>query len=90
MIWRYANNLLSLEADARRIQLNAAIFTDKKFSFSAIHDNHAAIYFCTLVPYGRPPDKSAYWKIMFFISHPKHMLWVLKITVSMTPKHMFK
>ena len=84
MIWRYANNLLSLEAEARRIQLNAAIFTDKKFAFFAIHDNHA------LVPYGRPPDKSAYWKIMFFISHPKHMFWVLKITVSMTPKYMFK
>ena len=31
----------------------------------------------------RPPDKSAYWKIIFFISHPKHMLWVLKRTVSM-------
>ena len=26
----------------------------------------------------RPPDKSAYWKIIFFISHPKQMLWVLK------------
>ena len=22
----------------------------------------------------RPPDKSAYWKITFFISHPKHVL----------------
>ena len=31
----------------------------------------------------RPPDKSAYWKIIFFIYHPKHMLWVLKRTVSM-------
>ena len=31
----------------------------------------------------RPPDKSAYWTIIFFISHPKHMLWVLKRTVSM-------
>ena len=31
----------------------------------------------------RPPDKSAYWKTIFFISHPKHMLWVLKRTVSM-------
>ena len=30
-----------------------------------------------------PPDKSAYWKSIFFISHPKHMLWVLKRTVSM-------
>ena len=35
-------------------------------------------------------------KIIFFISHPKHMLWVLKKTVSMKqffiehPKHMFK
>ena len=32
---------------------------------------------------GRPPDKSVYWKIIFFISHPKHMLWVLTRTVSM-------
>ena len=31
----------------------------------------------------RPPDKSAYWKTVFFISHPKHMLWVLKRTVLM-------
>ena len=27
-------------------------------------------------------DKNVYWKTVFFISHPKHMLWVLKITVS--------
>ena len=43
----------------------------------------------------RPPDKSAYWKIIFFISHQKNMLWVLKRTVSLRrffcgPKHMFK
>ena len=31
----------------------------------------------------RPLDKSAYWKIIFFTSHPKHMLWVLKRTVSL-------
>ena len=32
----------------------------------------------------RPPDKSAYWKNVFFISYPKH-------TVSFEhPKHMFK
>ena len=31
----------------------------------------------------RPPDKSAHWKIIFFISDPKHMLWVLKRIVSM-------
>ena len=33
----------------------------------------------------RAQDKSTYWKINFFISHPKHMLWVLKRTVSMRP-----
>ena len=33
--------------------------------------------------YGRPPDKSVYCKIIYFISHPKHMLWVPKRTVSM-------
>ena len=31
----------------------------------------------------RPLDKSVYRKIIYFISHPKHMLWVLKRTVSM-------
>ena len=31
----------------------------------------------------RPPDKSEYLKIIFLISQPKHMLWVLKRTVSM-------
>ena len=31
----------------------------------------------------RPPHKSVYWKTISFISHPKHMLWVLKRTVSM-------
>ena len=30
-----------------------------------------------------PPDKSAYQKIIFLISQPEHMLWVLKRTVSM-------
>ena len=40
----------------------------------------------------RPPDKSVYLIIIFFvISQPKHMLWVLKRTVSLRhPKHMFK
>ena len=32
----------------------------------------------------RPPDESVSWKIIFFISHPKHMLWVLKRTVSLS------
>ena len=31
----------------------------------------------------RPPDKSVYLKIIFLISQPKRMLWVLKRTVSM-------
>ena len=31
----------------------------------------------------RSTDKSVYWKSIFFLSHPKHMLWVLKRTVSM-------
>ena len=36
-------------------------------------------------------DESAYQNINFLISEPKHMLWVLKRTVSMRhPKHMFK
>ena len=29
----------------------------------------------------RPPDKSVYLKSIFIITHPKHMLWVLKRTV---------
>ena len=32
---------------------------------------------------GKPLGKSAYQKINFLISQPKHMLWVLKRTVSM-------
>ena len=32
--------------------------------------------------YIRPPDKRAYQKIIFLISQPKHMLWVLKRTIS--------
>ena len=35
-----------------------------------------------------PPDKSALLNINFLISQPKHMVWVLKRTVSM--KHIFK
>ena len=41
------------------------------------------VSFRILYPSVRPPDKSAYWKNIFFISHAKHMLWVLKRTVSM-------
>ena len=49
---------------------------------------HSCMCACTFkdllnISYDRPLDKSANWKISFFISHPKHMLWVLKRTVSM-------
>ena len=47
---------------------------------SARHWDHILVQWALVV---RPPDKSAYWKTIFFISHPKHMLWVLKRTVSM-------
>ena len=40
-------------------------------------------FVCGTMPHARSPDKGAYWKTIFFISHPKHMLWVLKRTVSM-------
>ena len=45
----------------------------------------AALFVSKLVAmmFSRPPDKSGYWKFIFFISHPKHMLWVLKRTVSL-------
>ena len=32
----------------------------------------------------KPPDKRVYLKIIFLISQPKHMLWVLKRSVSMS------
>ena len=42
----------------------------------------------------RPQDKSAYWKIIVFISHLKHMLWVLtRVSARVAtehPKDMFK
>ena len=38
-----------------------------------------------------PQDKSAYWKTIFIITHPKHMLLVLKEQSSFEhPKQMFK
>ena len=30
-------------------------------------------YFKHVYVQARPPDKRVYWKIIFFISHPKHM-----------------
>ena len=43
--------------------------------------NLTRMSYCNSGP--RPPDKIAYSKISFLISRPKHMLWVLKRTVSM-------
>ena len=37
----------------------------------------------TLMTSRRPQDKSGWLKIIFLISQPKHMLWVLKRTISM-------
>ena len=38
----------------------------------------------------RPLVKSAYQKINFLISKPKHMLWGLKRTVSLSTQNMLK
>ena len=43
---------------------------------------HDQVYFST-TDTSKTLDKSAYQKINFLVSHPKHMLWVLKRTVSM-------
>ena len=46
-------------------------------------EHHLLIRLNNNSPVNRPPDKSAYWKTISFFSCPKHMLWVLKRTVSM-------
>ena len=38
----------------------------------------------------RPSDKSVYLKIIFLISQPKHMLWVLNEMVLLSTQNMFK
>ena len=43
----------------------------------------------------RPPDKSVYWNIIFFIFHPKHGVGTQKNRLNRDrplehPKHMFK
>ena len=48
-----------------------------------IYSQHIMPNFNSFVYMYRPPDKSVYWKIIFFISYQKHMLWVLKRNVSM-------
>ena len=49
------------------------------FFCNYIAEQDSAGCFVFLLPHGcyRLPDKSVYWKIIFFISHPKHMLWVV-------------
>ena len=51
--------------------------------FSTFNNHFCSNFILTYAAYIRAPDKSAYWKTIFFISYPKHMLWVLKRTVSM-------
>ena len=46
-------------------------------------DDLVSSKFNSFLASSRPPDNSACWKIIFFISRPKLMLWVLKRTVSM-------
>ena len=54
-----------------------------KYQVILVADHGFNIKQCRSSEMSRPPDNSAYWKIIFFISHPKHMLWVLKRTVSL-------
>ena len=35
----------------------------------------------------RPPDKSVYQNMIFFISHPKHMMWVLNEAVLLSTQN---
>ena len=37
----------------------------------------------------RPPDKSVYLKIIFLISQPKHMFWVLNETVLLSTQNIW-
>ena len=53
----------------------------KKANIKLVHRSVACL--CADLEECRAPDKNAYWKSTFFISHPKHMLWVLKRTFSM-------
>ena len=57
--------------------------------------NSTKILMSSYKPPHRPLAKSVYQKFNFLISKPKHMLWVLKRTVSMrrffwAPKHMLR
>ena len=66
-------------------------FSKKNFQEIGVSIN----WICTMPDVFRAPDKSAYLETIFFISHPKHICWVLRRTISMSryflaPKHIFK
>ena len=70
------------------IQLFSHHFVSYMYLYQLPSHYHIQCHYCLQcldqnVSIARPPDKSVYQKIIFLISHPKHMLWVLKRTVSM-------
>ena len=56
---------------------------EKIFIFGKSNKKQQNLATVSMKEFTRPPDKSAYWKTIFFISHQKkYMLRVLKRTVS--------
>ena len=50
--------------------------------YPVIYDKNGVVLSMPPIINGKQASsKSEYWKIIFFISHPKHMLWVLIRTV---------
>ena len=68
------------EDDAIQRDIDVAVEADKKGEIPADEEVASGE---VIVNTFRPSDKSMYRKISFFISHQKHMLWVLQRTVSM-------
>ena len=50
---------------------------DDEFDIDIENDDEKMTILMTVIEI-RPPDKSAYWKIIFFISHPKHFVGTQK------------
>ena len=65
------------------IDISQAVQTWVKLSDRVFPVCYSDMHFLTKFFLLRPPDKSAHQKIIFLFSQPKHMLWVLKRTVSM-------
>ena len=59
------------------------LFSEALFRFAPAVMKADLIDMCFHASVSRPPNKSTSIKIHFLISQPKHMLWVLKRTVSM-------